>query len=155
MHCLWKGERPRNAVLGEMTRCAVLYQGRVQLFGDGGEAKYILQPLLGHIWNQHPWQCVAYIKYDEVGIERYGQRAALINGACFSNLSSSIIKLTWFWGGGMDECRCLPKYGVWGHWETMLFHAVVNSWVGNTYDHLLKGKRLTSQLLLLVSPSLI
>jgi hypothetical protein len=31
----------------------------------GDEAKYILQPLLGHIWNifitQHPWQCVAYI----------------------------------------------------------------------------------------------
>jgi hypothetical protein len=84
----------------------------------GDEAKYILQPLLGHIETSSysaPVTVCSMHQYDEVGIERYGQRATLINGACCSDQSSSIIRLTLFWGGGTDECRGLPEYGVGGH----------------------------------------
>jgi hypothetical protein len=71
--------------------------------------------ILKHLHYSAPVTVCSIHQYDEVGIERYGQRATLINGACCSNLSSSIIKLTWVWGGGTDECRGLPEYGVGGH----------------------------------------
>ena len=59
-----KGRDQETQVLGAMTRCAVLYQGRVQLFGDGGWGKIYITTFVGsylkHLHYQHQWQCVAY-----------------------------------------------------------------------------------------------
>ena len=89
-------------VLGAVTCCVVLYLGRDELFGDGGWGKIYITTVVGsylkHLHYSAPVTVCSIHQYDEVGIERYGQRATLINGACCSNLSSSIIKLTWFCG---------------------------------------------------------
>ena len=142
MHCLWKEERPRDASIG----CSDVLCGWSYIWGGmsclvmGDEAKYILQPLLGHIWNifitQHPWQCVAYIntmKWALRDTDRGRHWLMAPAAAIYLHHSSNSP------GSGVEErmnkCRGLPdEYGVGGHWETIiLFHAIANSWVGNTY----------------------
>ena len=135
MHCLWKEERPRDGSIGCSDALCGLISGEGWVVSWWGMRQNIYYKLCWVIFETSSLLSTrdsvyhSIHQYDEVGIERYGQRATLINGACCSNLSSSII-LTWFWGGGTVECRGLPEYGVGGHWETILFHAIANSWVG-------------------------
>jgi hypothetical protein len=112
MHCLWKEERPRDASIGCSDVLCGLISGEWWVVWWWGMRQNIYYNLcwviLKHLYSAPVTVCSIH-QYDEVGIERYGQRATLINGACCSDLSSSIIRLTWFWSGGTDECRCLQS----------------------------------------------